>query len=100
MKKYLDGDICRKEILRQQLDVLKPSVVLCGGTFDFAKTLFAEPVRVEEVIVNEAKVSYFRKNGAIFVACYHPSRPGWSRKSSFNYIANILQAVGMVCKNL
>lgn len=87
LKRYLVEDPRRKEILQHQIRVLKPTVVLCGGTFDLAQTLFPEAVEVKEVATaDDTKMQYFEKDGIIFVDCYHPSKPGWARKESFEYM--------------
>lgn len=93
MKEYLK-DTQRKEILLYQMEELKPTIVLCGGTFDFALQIFGKDA---EVVVKETPsgqtVSFFAKNETIFVQCYHPSRPGWSRLKSFEHMKNIFDAI-------
>ena len=92
MKNYLEGDTIRKEILLYQFDSLKPSLVLCGGTFDFAYQIFGTNSDIKEIeIANSKKISYFKCGESVFVNCYHPSRPGWSRKDSFWYMNSILK---------
>ena len=86
MNKYLD-DGQRKEILRYQINTLKPTLVFCGGTFDFAKKIFHN--EVEEFTKNS--VRFFERGSTVFVNCYHPSRPGWSRENSFNHANNIFK---------
>ena len=86
MDKYLDNSQ-RREILKHQLSELKPTLVLCGGTFDFAKKVFVNDA--EEKIKNG--VRFFERESTIFANCYHPSRPGWSREDSFNHANNIFK---------
>lgn len=94
MKEYIDSDSKRKEILLHQFDVLKPSVVFCGGTFDFAKIVFDPKCCIKEIeSLDGQKIKSFEYGTAIFVDCYHPSRPGWSRENSFIYANNIFKAI-------
>ena len=86
MDKYLD-DKQRREILQYQINKLKPTMVLCGGTFDFAKKIFDNDV--EELM--QDGIRYFIKESSTFVSCYHPSKPGWSRQNSYNHIDNIFK---------
>lgn len=86
MDKYLD-DGRRKEILHHQINTLQPTLVFCGGTFDFAKKIFDN--EVEESTKNG--VRFFERGATVFVNCYHPSRPGWSRENSFNHANNIFK---------
>lgn len=93
MKTYLENPVCR-EILAQQFNELTPSIVLCGGTFDFAHMIFGEGCCIQKKDSVDAKVvEFFKKDETIFVKCYHPSRPGWSRKDSFEYMNNILKVL-------
>ena len=91
MKAYLESDNQRMEILLHQVDVLKPTIVLCGGTFDFAQSIFGNADCVKETVSDDQKIRYFDHNSTVFVECYHPSRPGWSRVNSFNYVNNIFK---------
>lgn len=86
MNKYLD-DKQRREILKHQISELKPTLVLCGGTFDFAKKIFDNDV--EELM--QDGIRYFIKESSTFVSCYHPSKPGWSRRRSYNHADNIFK---------
>lgn len=86
MNKYLD-DKQRCAILKYQINKLNPTLVLCGGTFDFAKKIYDG--EVEEL--SKEGVRYFIKDSLVFVSCYHPSRPGWSRQKSFDHINSIFK---------
>ena len=86
MDKYLD-DKQRRQILQYQINELKPTLVLCGGTFDFAKKIFDN--EVEEM--SRDNIRYFVKDSSVFVSCYHPSKPGWSRQQSYNHMDKIFK---------
>lgn len=83
-------DCVRKEILIHQVNVLKPTLVLCGGTFDFAYMIFGDSCHIQkQECSNGTEIEFFEKGETIFVKCYHPSRPGWSRKESFDHMNDI-----------
>lgn len=86
MDKYLDEEK-RREILHHQMDVLKPTLVFCGGTFDFAKKVFGNGIEESQ----KNGVRFFEFDSIVFVSCYHPSRPGWKREDSFNHANDILK---------
>lgn len=93
MKQYLENPE-RRDILIYQIEALKPTVVLCGGTFDFAYEIFGEGCSISEIVSQSGqKVCFFKVNEILFVQCYHPSRPGWSRYKSFDHIKNIFDVV-------
>lgn len=90
MNAYLK-DRVRKEILMNQVNVLKPMLVLCGGTFDFAYMIFGDNCQIQkQECANGSEIEFFIKEQTVFVKCYHPSRPGWSRQDSFNHMNAIL----------
>ena len=92
MQEYLESDNQRREILLHQVEILKPTIVLCGGTFDFAQSIFGNTECVKEAKgLDGQKNRYFEHDLTTFVECYHPSRPGWSRVDSFNYVKNIFK---------
>lgn len=93
MKQYLE-DSSRRKILLHQIEELRPTIVLCGGTFDFAQQIFGKGCAVlEKESPSGQKICFFEAENTIFVQCYHPSRPGWSRHESFEHIKNIFNAI-------
>lgn len=89
MKCYLEDGI-RREILNKQIQDLKPNTVLCGGTFDFAHMIWGNNCTIKrEETRNGKSVEFFFSDDIIFIKCYHPSRPGWSRIDSFEYMNEI-----------
>ena len=86
MNKYLNNKQ-RREIVHHQIKVLKPTLVLCGGTFDFVKKIFDNDVAES----TKDGIRFFEKEATVFVSCYHPSRPGWSRESSFKHADSIFK---------
>ena len=93
MNVYLDRSI-RREVLLHQVEKLEPTLVLCGGTFDFAYMIFGDGCRIQKhENANGKRIEFFKKGKTIFVKCYHPSKPGWTRKDSFNYMNNIFSTL-------
>ena len=91
---YLEADPVRKEILLHQFEELAPSIVMCCGTFDFAQRIFGKSENtIEETTFDGKKVTYFKIGSTMFVKCYHPSRPGWSRKDSFAHANSIFKTI-------
>lgn len=92
LKKYLEEDALRREILVHQIDTLKPNLVLCGGTFDFVYNIFGSGEPYRQVLCEDGqRIDYFQRGNAIFASCYHPSKPGWSRGDSFIHANNIFR---------
>lgn len=89
MKAYLDNHI-RKEILLYQVNELKPTFVICGGTFDFAFMVYGNGCCIQKKADSRGNiVEFFEKGETTFVKCYHPSRQGWSREDGFEHMNNI-----------
>ena len=90
MNRYLEADSNRKEILLHQMDTLKPNLVLCGGTFAFAHQIFGADTPIQTCVCDDGqRIDHFCTDGILFTSCYHPSKPGWSRKKSFAHANNI-----------
>lgn len=90
MKRYLDEDPLRREILIHQIDALEPDLVLCGGTFDFVHNIFCSENPFHQVLCEDGqRIDYFQRGRTVFVSCYHPSKPGWAREDSFKHAYNI-----------
>lgn len=96
MKAYLEdsNNAIRQEILHHQVETLKPTFVLCGGTFEFAQMIFGKTAEIQKKSLDDGSViEYFTNGETTFVRCYHPSRPGWSRTNSFLHVDNIFRAL-------
>ena len=92
MKRYLDEDALRREILVHQIDTLKPDLVLCGGTFDFVYDIFGGETPFHQVLCEDGqRIDYFQREETTFARCYHPSKPGWAREDSFTHANNIFR---------
>ena len=92
MKRYLDEDAQRREILNHQIDTLEPDLVLCGGTFDFVYDIFGSENPFRQVLrENGQRIDYFQRGRTVFASCYHPSKPGWAREDSFTHANSIFR---------
>ena len=70
--------------IRRQFDLIKPEIVVCGGTFYAAKLLFG--------INNEHKISneIYCKNEIIFIKSYHPAYTRLSREKMYAHVVQKL----------
>ena len=72
LKKQLKDN---KQILRDEITAIKKTgkqlLVICGGTFDWAKKIYE--VTQGEVESMNCGAKYFRKDGIIFLDFVHPS---------------------------
>ena len=74
----LDIIVCDEEysrLLRDEIDVIKkcgkPLIIICGGTFDYAKKIYR--VNPNEVISMNCGTKYFIRNEIVFLSFVHPS---------------------------
>lgn len=92
LDKYLSNQTI-KDVLKEEIEMINPTVVLCGGrqVFDLACNIFEGQ---EEKIETKGGniVSYFKHNKAIYVSFYHPSCRK-SRKSMFYYGADVFETI-------
>ena len=73
LKRYLENEKV-KAVLRQEIKIISPKIVLCGGkqVFDFAKEIFT--AEKEFVLhISSKDLHCFLSNSAAFIEFYHPS---------------------------
>ena len=90
LKDYLENEKVR-EIIRQEISIIEPKIVLCGGlqVYDFAKEIF--PAEKEfSLSVASKTVSCFLNNDVLFVEFYHPSCRK-SREYLFDFSKEIVE---------
>lgn len=94
MEEYLNQDV--RGVLREQLYIAAPSVVLCGGdaVFDWARQLFdGFEVTVQTAATEGGRmVQYFTMRETVFVRFYHPACRK-SREAMFDYAEDVLKTV-------
>lgn len=73
-----DGDL-----LREQLGILNPQVVICGGTAKFVNILIPD--------LNLRPYSFKRLGGRIWLSCVHPSIPGKNAKKLYKTAVSLYQ---------
>lgn len=54
-------------LIKEEIDIIKPSIVVCGGIFDFIKNNYQSEIKH---LVNGAR--YFIYNNCIYLEYYHP----------------------------
>ena len=94
MEGYLNQEV--RDVLREQLYIAAPSVVLCGGdaVFDWARQIFdGFEVAVQTATTTDGRmVHYFTIRETVFVRFYHPACRK-SREAMFDYAEDILKTV-------
>ena len=72
LKSYLESDTA-KNVIREQIELIQPNIVICGGrqVFDFARVIFA--AEEKHILSGEKDVLYFKANDVIFLNFYHPA---------------------------
>ena len=91
LKSYLESDAA-KNVIREQIELIQPNIVICGGrqVFDFARVIFA--AEEKHILSGEKDVLYFKANDVIFLSFYHPA----CRKSKeflYDYSADVFQTL-------
>jgi len=72
-----DGDL-----IREQIGILNPDVVACGGTWKLANSLI-RGLRLSK------PYSVDRANGRIWLSCFHPTLQGMNPQNHFSQIVNL-----------
>ena len=58
------------EILRKQIELYNPDIIICGGTKNWIKSIYPE---VEEFQVTLNGVKYAKVGNKLFICFYHPA---------------------------
>lgn len=91
------GNVIREEIE----NCISPQLVICGGTFDYAKIMFN--VKDSEVCTFPSGAEYFTKNGILYLQFVHPMWFSVNRKILFAYakdvFADVLELFSLKEKN-
>lgn len=90
MQKY--GDVNRKEIE----ECIVPQLVICGGTFEYAKKIFG--VEKKEIQLLSCGAQYFVKKNIVYIQFVHPSWFSVNRKILFAYAKDVLEEIKKVMK--
>lgn len=88
MDKYLESKTVR-EVIREELHFISPSVVLCGGSQVFYWAAKIYDARTDSFTTESGKqIGYFRVGDTLFVDFLHPACRK-SRVASFNHAADV-----------
>lgn len=92
LNSYLQSEAVR-EVLRKEIEHIKPDIVLCGGldgqVFRFAKNIFGEKAQ-KFSIDGGHETEYFRMGNSIFLSFHHPSSRK-KREDLYNNSAEIFR---------
>ena len=69
-------------ILKKEIELINPQIVICCGTFDYAKILYPTPVITDTL---ECGVEYFISNNITFVDFIHPTQYGAAAKQTMKF---------------
>ncbi len=84
-------------LIRKQIDsIILPQLVVCGGTFDYAKRLYPEA----QTSVLPSGAMYFVTNGIVFLQFVHPSWFSVNRSILFAYAKTVFSDVVKLVKPL
>ncbi|MGI6174140.1 MAG: hypothetical protein ACOYI8_09635 [Christensenellales bacterium] len=85
-----------RTMLKEQIDIINPTLVICGGTFEYAKLLF-EVERNQDVML-PCGAHYFSRGKRIYLEFVHPSWFSVNRRILFAYakqvFSDIMQVLG------
>ena len=88
-----------KELLEEEIeDIIKPELVICGGTFEFAKIICG--IKNSEVKVFGTGTEYFIHNNILYLQFVHPGWFSVNRKILFSYAKSVFAEVRKILKNL
>lgn len=89
LKKHAQ-DPSNAELLRKEMDVLAPQVVICGGTFDFAREIWGQGAQVEML---PSGAACFFADGRLFLQFVHPMWYSVNRSILFAYAKTVFADV-------
>lgn len=85
-------------VVRRQMELIGPRLVICGGTFEYAKSIFG--VEEQRVRMLPSGAEYFQEGETVYLQFVHPVWYTVSRKILFAYakvtFAEVKNLLGMV----
>ena len=75
------------KLIIDEIDIISPNLVICGGTFDFAKKIWK--IEDSDVCILPTGARYFLKNNLIFLEFVHPMWYNVNRKILFAYAKEV-----------
>ena len=80
-----------KELLHKEISLVAPQLVICGGTFHFAKMIF--DVMPDEIKCLPSGTEYFIKDGIAYLDFVHPMWFNVDRKILFAYAKDVFHDI-------
>ena len=89
LKFYLKKD---KDLLAQQIALIKPTIIVCGYTLSSLKVIFPE-LNEHNKELKENHSARIKINGkeVLVLDCYHPSNWIYSKKQLFDMLVEVYQ---------
>lgn len=79
------------ELLHKEISTVAPQLVICGGTFHFAKMIFN--VMSDEIKTLSTGTEYFLRDGRVYLDFVHPMWFNVDRKILFAYAKEVFRDV-------
>jgi hypothetical protein len=83
---YYLGDDKYKDILKSQIEILNPDILICANTMQLYKELFD---LTSEKINTKESITYYTKNEKLYIDAYHPAQTQVYRET---YVDDIITA--------
>jgi hypothetical protein len=72
-----------KEIIFKQLDLIRPEIIICGGTFDFLDSISVGSTFKN---FNQGPLKAYSNGNQLIIDAYHPGARNISREKYFNLV--------------
>lgn len=79
------------ELINKEVSIIAPQLVICGGTFHFAKMIFN--VETDEIKYLSTGTEYFIRDGIIYLDFVHPMWFNVDRKILFAYAKTVFAEI-------
>lgn len=79
----ISSDNIYKNILLEEINLISPNIIICGGTFEYAKNICN--ISSSKILELKCGVKYFIYNNAIYLDFIHPSQYGAAAKLNLTY---------------
>ncbi len=86
------------ELIREEIDILEPQLVICGGTFDFAKIIWN--IKDDSVDYLPTGTAYFVLDNRMFLDFIHPMWFNVNRNILFSYAKEVFAEAKKILKQL
>lgn len=87
IKKYAKQD---KELLKEQIELIAPDVVLCANTIDFYDIIYDEIYSPYETLSEIGNCHCYRLDNRLVIDFYHPSQRRRSPENLFSLLSSLM----------